>query len=82
MTSTPRIAIHGAAGKMGRALIQAVQAQPALRLSAAIDHSDTPELGKDAGLVAGAKPANVQITGNLDAAASHFDVLVDFTRPD
>jgi len=77
-----RIAIHGAAGKMGRALIQAVQARSDLALGAAIDRSDAPELGKDAGSIAGGKYAGVNITGNLDAAAQHFDVLVDFTRPE
>jgi 4-hydroxy-tetrahydrodipicolinate reductase len=80
MTTPSRIAIHGAAGKMGRALIQALQAQPALKLSAAIDRSDAPELGKDAGLAAGGRQADVAISGRLDAAA--FDVLIDFTRPD
>src|SRR5262245_30594200 len=78
--SIPRIAIHGAAGKMGRALIQAVQGQPALKLSAAIDRSDAPELGKDAGAAAGGRHADVAISGTLDASA--FDVLIDFTRPD
>lgn len=80
MTAATRIAIHGAAGKMGRALIQAVQSQPALKLGAAIDRSDAPELGKDAGVAAGGKHANVAISGNLDP--SSFDVLIDFTRPE
>ena len=79
MTAT-RIAIHGAAGKMGRALIQAVQAHADLRLSAAIDRSDAPELGKDAGLLVGGKASGIVISGALDAAS--FDVLLDFTRPD
>jgi 4-hydroxy-tetrahydrodipicolinate reductase len=79
---SPRIAIHGAAGKMGRALIQAVQAQSDLTLGAAIDRSDAPELGKDAGSISGAKYAGVNISGNLDAAAPQFDVLIDFTRPE
>jgi 4-hydroxy-tetrahydrodipicolinate reductase len=79
-SASPRIGIHGAAGKMGRALVQAVQAHPALRLAAAIDRSDAPELGKDAGLLAGGKAAGVTVSGALDAAA--FDVLIDFTRPE
>ena len=79
---TTRIAIHGAAGRMGRALIQAAQANSAVRLSAAIDRSDVPELGKDAGAIAGGKHADVMISGDLNAAAPQFDVLVDFTRPE
>ncbi len=81
-TPPTRVGIHGAAGKMGRALIQAVQAHAGLRLAAAIDRSDVPELGKDAGLLAGSRSAGVMISGGLDAAAPQFDVLVDFTRPD
>jgi 4-hydroxy-tetrahydrodipicolinate reductase len=79
---SPRIAIHGAAGKMGRALIQAVQANSGVHLGAAIDRSDVPELGKDAGVMAGARQAEVAVSGDLDSAAAQFDVLIDFTRPD
>jgi len=51
--ATPRIAIHGAAGRMGRALIQAAQGQRRCALERGDDRSDVPELGKDAGVMAG-----------------------------
>jgi 4-hydroxy-tetrahydrodipicolinate reductase len=81
-SALPRLAIHGAAGRMGRALIQAAQASPKVGIGAALDRSDTPELGQDAGLLAGGKPAGVVLSGNLEAAAAQFDVLIDFTRPE
>jgi 4-hydroxy-tetrahydrodipicolinate reductase len=81
-SATPRIAIHGAAGRMGRALIQAVQANAGVRLSAAIDRSDVPELGKDAGVLASGKHADVAVSGDLAGAAARFDVLIDFTQPE
>ena len=47
--STPiRIAILGAAGRMGRALIATVAATPGAQLSAALDRDNAPELGADA----------------------------------
>lgn len=78
--TTPRIGIYGAAGRMGRALIQATLAHPGLQLSAALDRAGTAELGRDAGTLAGQDAAGVLLSS--DASASAFDVLIDFTRPE
>ena len=43
------VGIHGATGRMGTRLIQLIQADPALRLAAALDRADHPQLGVDAG---------------------------------
>lgn len=75
-----RIAIHGAAGRMGRALIQAAAANAAVQLSAALDHAGALELGQDAGVLAGLPANGVALSSNLTAAS--FDVLIDFTRPE
>ena len=81
--STPiRIAILGAAGRMGRALIATVAATPGAQLSAALDRDNAPELGADAGLLAGLKPLGVPLTSSLAAALAVSDVLIDFTRPE
>ena len=50
---TTRIAIHGAAGRMGRAVIQAALATQGIKLVAAIDRKDNAELGEDVGSVVG-----------------------------
>lgn len=78
--STPRIAIHGAAGRMGRALIQATLSHPGLQLSAALDRADATDLGRDAGTLAGLDASGVRLSS--DVAAAVFDVLIDFTRPE
>jgi 4-hydroxy-tetrahydrodipicolinate reductase len=75
-----RIAIAGAAGRMGRALIEATTALPNLTLTAALEHAGSDALGADAGTRAGLAPLGVPISA--DIAAYDFDVLIDFTRPD
>jgi 4-hydroxy-tetrahydrodipicolinate reductase len=74
-----RIAVAGAAGRMGRALIDAVAETRDLSLCAAIESRDSPALGSDAGTVAGVKPLGVVVGSDIDAA--DFDVLIEFTRP-
>src|SRR5579872_5216167 len=82
MSQPTRIAILGAAGRMGRALIQSLASEPGLKLGAALDHPSSPELGRDAAALAGLEPAGVAISADLQAALPAFDVLVDFTRPE
>ncbi|MGQ9724606.1 MAG: 4-hydroxy-tetrahydrodipicolinate reductase [Tepidimonas sp.] len=80
--ATPhRVAIAGASGRMGRALIEAVLAADDCVLSAALDRPDSPALGQDAAAFMG-QSAGVVIGADLDAALAVSDVLIDFTRPD
>lgn len=76
-----RIAIAGAGGRMGRALIQAVVAAEGAQLAAAIEHPQSSLLGSDAGELAGVGKLGVAITSDLAAVTSQFDVLIDFTVP-
>lgn len=80
MNST-RIAVLGAAGRMGRAVIQAA-ATAGLPLGAAFERAGTAELQRDAGELAGLEAAGVRIGSDVRAALADFDVLVDFTRPE
>ena len=75
------VAIAGAAGRMGRALIEAVSAAPDLKLAAALEHAGSSFLGKDAGELIGA-PNGIAITSDLNQALAGARVLIDFTRPD
>jgi 4-hydroxy-tetrahydrodipicolinate reductase len=77
-----RVAIVGASGRMGLTLIQAITQSPALTLTVAIDRSDSPVMGKDAGDIAGVGTIGLKITDNLAEVSDQFDVLIDFTRPD
>ncbi len=75
------IAIAGASGRMGRALIEAVSQAADLRLSAALDRPGSPFVGKDAGELIGA-PCGLAISDRPEAVLSGSRVLIDFTRPE
>lgn len=77
-----RIAIAGAAGRMGRTLIEVCRLAEGLELGAAIERPGSPALGSDAGLLAGGEPLGVMVSDSLAGAADRFDVLVDFTLPE
>lgn len=77
-----RIAINGAAGRMGRCLIQAVEQTKGLELSAAVDHVDSSLLGADAGELAGVGKLGVLLSADVAAATSVSDVIIDFTLPE
>ncbi|MDO8466264.1 MAG: 4-hydroxy-tetrahydrodipicolinate reductase, partial [Gallionella sp.] len=49
-----KIAIAGSGGRMGRALLEGVAQAGDLELHAALEHSASPLLGKDAGELFGA----------------------------
>jgi 4-hydroxy-tetrahydrodipicolinate reductase len=77
-----RIAITGAAGRMGKTLIEAVDAAEGLTLGAAIVLPDSSLIGADAGELAGVGRLGVAITGSLESVTGDFDVLIDFTSPE
>ena len=77
-----RIAVFGAAGKMGRYLIEATREHAALTLTTAFDRSDCGALGMDVGVMAGAEPFGVSITADVETSLDDFDVVMDFTRPE
>lgn len=76
-----RIAVMGAAGRMGKTLIEAVQQAPGAALSAAVDRPDSSLVGVDAGELVGVGRLGVALVGDLAQALDDFDVLIDFTHP-
>lgn len=81
MNEDLRIAILGASGRMGRALIEGILDTPGLTLSAALTRGDDPALGEDAATWAGRPALGVAIGTGFDAAIAGCDVLVDFSQP-
>ncbi len=75
------IAIVGAAGRMGKILIEACVESDNAKLAVATEHPDSSLIGADAGEVAGVGKNGVIIAASLDDAENDFDVLIDFTRP-
>jgi len=76
-----RVAIPGAAGRMGRNLIDACQRAEGLQLGATTERSGHDLIGSDAGLIAGVGELGVAIGDDLESVVDQFDVLVDFTVP-
>ena len=76
-----RIAVTGAAGRMGKALIEAVMISPETTLTAAIERPESTLIGADAGELAGIGHLGVKVAGDLVDVVDDFDVLIDFTAP-
>ncbi|MEH6592141.1 MAG: 4-hydroxy-tetrahydrodipicolinate reductase [Halioglobus sp.] len=79
---TIRVGITGAAGRMGRTLIEAVGASNSgLTLSAAMERPESSLIGTDAGELAALSKNGVIVAGSLAEVIDQIDVLVDFTIP-
>lgn len=76
-----RLAIAGAAGRMGRALVEGVLRANDLTLAAALESPGHPALGTDAGEPVGVR-SGVAIAADPAAAVAAADCLIDFTRPE
>jgi 4-hydroxy-tetrahydrodipicolinate reductase len=76
-----RIAVNGAAGRMGKTLIEAIAANPDTTLAAAVERPDSTLLGADAGELAGLGRNGIRIVGSLADVIDAFDVLIDFSSP-
>lgn len=76
-----RVAVVGAAGRMGRNLIQAVSQHEQLELTAATERPDGNWVGMDAGEMAGVGSLSVPVSHSLTKVLDKFDVVIDFTGP-
>ncbi len=72
-----RVALSGAAGNMGKALIRAIVNAPDAQLVAALGNRHG--IGEDSGLWAGIQATDVPITTTW--AQAQADVLIDFSTP-
>lgn len=75
---TVQLAIHGAAGRMGRRLIALGAEDADLTLCGAVDNPNGEFVGQDAGIVAGAGALGVPISGDWPKAC---DAAIDFSVP-
>ena len=76
-----KIAVAGAAGRMGKTIIEVVHETEGAELAAAIEVAGSTLIGADAGEVAGIGKVGVVITDDISKVADDFDVLIDFTIP-
>jgi 4-hydroxy-tetrahydrodipicolinate reductase len=76
-----KIAVAGAAGRMGKMLIDAIHQSGDMQLSGALEVASSPSIGKDAGETLGFT-TNIAITADITQALKDSDALIDFTRPE
>lgn len=76
-----RLAVMGAGGRMGRALVKAITEAEGVTVCAALERAGSPALGKDAGEIAGVGPLGVPVTEDALAAIVNAEGIVDFTAP-
>lgn len=76
-----RIAIAGAAGRMGRNLVQAAQQSQQAQLSAGSVRAESTLIGVDVGELCGEGKLDIALVDDLATVIDQFDVIVDFTTP-
>jgi 4-hydroxy-tetrahydrodipicolinate reductase len=81
MTELPGIVVTGASGRMGRMLIETVQASDAARLVGAVERPGHDWIGRDLGTCLGGAEIGVTVTDDPKAAFAGAQAVLDFTAP-
>ncbi|MBC8056378.1 MAG: 4-hydroxy-tetrahydrodipicolinate reductase, partial [Rhizobiales bacterium] len=76
-----RVAVAGASGRMGRMLIEAIDAADDMQLAGALDMPGGAAIGQDAAGFLG-RTSGVLITADIAEGLADAQVLIDFTRPE
>jgi 4-hydroxy-tetrahydrodipicolinate reductase len=78
-----KLAIMGAAGRMGRAIAQIIEENPECEIVGGIESEGSPNIGADIGELAGLGRIGVPITSDTDAVELFTKVqgIIDFTTP-
>ena len=79
--SEMRLVVAGAAGRMGRMLVQIIHETEGAVLAGALEREGSPALGHDAGQLAGVGANGVKISADALAVLAQADGLIDFTSP-
>jgi 4-hydroxy-tetrahydrodipicolinate reductase len=79
--SEMKIAVLGAAGRMGQSLARAVAATEGCVLAGGVEAKGSPAVGRDLGEVAGLGPLGIPITDDPLPLFAEIDGVLDFTAP-
>ncbi len=77
-----KVGIIGAAGRMGRILMEATLANPDTELAAAVDVPGSSLIGADAGELVGQGRLGVALADDLEKVVRDAEVFIDFTVPE
>src|SRR5262245_41934729 len=78
---TLKLAIAGAAGRMGRTLTRVAHETPGIVVAGGLEAPQSPHLGADLGMLAGIGPIGVAVTADGPTLFAGIDAIVDFTTP-
>lgn len=78
---TTAIAVHGAAGRMGRQLLSAIATGDDTHVGGAVDAPGQPAVGHDISLLAPEVPAGLQVVSDVKALDPRVVSLIDFSLP-
>ena len=76
---TIRIGVCGAAGRVGRTIIEACRDEPEFTVVSALGRSS---VGVDAGILAGVGALGVEVTDSISEFVHRAEVCIDFTHPE
>src|SRR5208282_6417923 len=62
-----RLAVVGAAGRMGRMLLQTIPDTLGMRLSGALESANSPTIGQDSGTLIGSDPNGVLVSAEPES---------------
>lgn len=79
--SEKRIAVTGAAGRMGRELVRVIASTSGCSLSGGTEPPGSPHIGADLGVLAGLPPLGVVVTSDPLELVVKSDAVIDFTSP-
>jgi len=79
--SEMQIVVAGAGGRMGRTVIRVLADMEGCKLSGALESHGKPDLGQDAGVLAGTRALGVTLTDDPLPLLAKADALIDFTEP-
>ncbi len=79
--SDMKIAVMGAAGRMGRALVRAVNEMDGCVVAGGIEPGGSPTVGQDVGALAGIGELGVLVSDDALELCTKVDGILDFTTP-
>jgi 4-hydroxy-tetrahydrodipicolinate reductase len=76
-----QIVVAGAAGRMGRTVIQVITDMKGCKLIGALESPGKADLGQDVGVLAGVRALGVALTDDPLPLLAKADAVIDFTEP-
>ncbi len=77
-----RLAVSGAGGRMGQALVRLISESSDAVLTGALEHDQSEAIGKDSGILAGIGDNHIAVSSDTKSVLENCDGLIDFSTPE